>query len=238
MQIKTWQDGWQYILHDAAAMPRPTPEQFDASLWGEKELLVGSAVGRASVSFVRGGMSGKIWALRHYQRGGMARFVLGDRYGWTGLEQTRPWREFHLTASLHAHGLPVPKPVAARVIRSGLIYRGDLITEFIEDAAPVADVLAWRELPARDWNEIGALIAKFQKAGVRHDDINARNILRGGEHGYFLIDFDKAEIVPPGRWQAQNLARFRRSLDKFKAASPKFRFQEADWDAVLAGYDG
>lgn len=236
MRIKTWQQGEQWVLHDADAMPQPSPEQFDASRWGERDLVVGSATGRASVAFVRGGLSGQTWALRHYRRGGMARYVLGDQYLWTGLEQSRPWREFRLTASLHDHGLPVPKPVAARVIRSGLSYRGDLITVFIENAAPLADVLAWRELPEREWKEIGALIRQFQTAGVRHDDINARNILRGSEGGYFLIDFDKAAVVPPGPWRAQNLSRFRRSLDKFKAASPKFRFQEADWDAVLAGY--
>ena len=32
-----------------------------------------------------------------------------------------------------------------------------------------------------------------------------------------LIDFDKACLVPAGPWREQNLARFRRSIDKLRA---------------------
>lgn len=228
--------GEQHILHDAEAMPAPAPSLFDAGRWSEQDRLVGSATGRAAVAFVRGGVNDQVWALRHYQRGGMARFLTRDLYWWSGLEQARPWQEFNLTASLHAHGLPVPRPVAARVVRAGPFYRGDLITVLIEQAVPLADVLAWRELPPQEWSAIGGMIRRFQDAGVRHDDVNARNVLRTPDGRFHLIDFDKAAIQPPGAWQRGNLLRLRRSLEKFKARDASFRFADADWDALLLGY--
>lgn len=236
MRIKTWRSGAQHVLHDADALPQPAPEHFDPAHWRARQLLVGSAPGRAAVAFVRDGLEGQAWALRHYRRGGLMRFVSADLYLWTGLEQTRPFREFRLTAALYDRGLPVPRPVAARVVRAGLLYRGDLVTLCIEDATPLADVLGARELPAGEWHGIGALVRRFQRAGVRHDDINARNLLRGADGGYYLIDFDKAGILPPGPWQEQNLLRLRRSLQKFKAQSPRFRFGDQEWGALLEGY--
>jgi len=235
--VREWHNGAHHVLHDPDAMSHPRAELFTPAYWQTVDRVEGRAQGRGgSVVFVRGGKDGEAWALRHYRRGGQLGRVVRDSYLWLGLAAARPWREFRLTAELRAKGLPVPRPVAAYVERRGLAYRGDLITARIAGAEPLADLLAAGVLPAAQWAALGKMLRRFHASGVRHDDINARNILRDGKGAFHLIDFDKARLLPLGAWQAQNLARFRRSLEKFKSASPGFHFEDADWAALLTGY--
>lgn len=224
--------GGTSILADAAR--GITSDQFDPSWWERGNRLVGHATGRGPVSFVQADT--EVWVLRHYRRGGWAARLSADQYLWTGFENTRPWREWKLTAELFRQGLPVPQPIAARVVRSGMFYRGDLITRRIEPAQTLADVLMAEPLTLHGWRQVGAMLRRFHDAGVRHDDINARNVLRGAGGEFHLIDFDKAAIVPRGGWMSANLERFRRSLKKFKTRAPEFSFSDADWAALLAGY--
>ena len=235
--MKEWHQGAHHVLHDPEAMAQPRAELFTPAYWQTVGRVEGSAQGRGgAVAFVRGGRNDEVWALRHYRRGGQVGRIIHDSYLWLGLAAARPWREFRLTAELHGKGLPVPRPVAAHVERRGLAYRGDLITARIPGADPLADLLAAGALPAAQWTALGKVLRRFHEFGVRHDDINARNILRDATGAFHLIDFDKVRLLPNGPWQAQNLARFRRSLDKFKVASPAFHFGEADWAALLSGY--
>jgi 3-deoxy-D-manno-octulosonic acid kinase len=231
-----WHSGAHHVLHDPAAMPQPRVELFDPAYWQTIGRSDGNAVGRGWVTFVRGGPRDEPWALRHYRRGGYAAKMVRDSYLWLGLEATRPWREYRLTAELHAKGLPVPRVVAAHVERRGLGYRGDLITARIAPADTLADVLAKRPIHAAHWTALGKTLRQFHDAGARHDDINARNILLDGKHQFWLIDFDKAALLPSGPWQAQNLARFQRSLEKFRGATPGFNYTDSDWQALVNGY--
>ena len=235
--MKEWREGAHYILHDPEAMPSPRPELFSAAHWKSLDKVEGTAPGRGAVAFVRGGPRGQVWAVRHYRRGGQVGRWIEDSYLWTGLAATRPWREFQLTHVLRGQRLPVPRPVAAHVVRSGLGYRGDLITERIEGAEPLAQLLERQPLPVEQWTGLGRVLRRFHDAGVRHDDVNARNLLRDAHGQFHLIDFDKARVLPAGAWRAQNLARFRRSLDKFKAAAAGFHFTDVEWTVLMSGYD-
>lgn len=237
MRPEIIQSGNAAILYDADAAPGITQNHFETSWWQAKQAVLGAAPGRASVAFVRAD-KGLVWVLRHYRRGGLTGRVIVDTYFWNGLEQSRPWREWKLTAALHEQGLPVPQPIAARVSRAGLFYRGDLITRRIEPAQTLADLLAAQPLPLDGWRQLGAMLRRFHDAGVRHDDINARNILQDAKGGFHLIDFDKAAIVAPGAWRQRNLARFRRSLEKFVRLSTGFHFAETEWGALMDGYTG
>ena len=120
--------------------------------------------------------------------------------------------------------------------RASPFYGADLLTLRLADTEPLADVLARKALTATHWTVLGKLLHRFHAAGVRHDDINARNVLMDRRGGFYVIDFDKARLLPRGAWQAQNLARFRRSLEKFKAADAGFHFGEDDWQALRSGY--
>lgn len=227
--------GREYILYDESRLAPPASDFFDAARWERAGAVTALAAGRgAAWMFAH---EGREYVLRHYRRGGWIARLSADRYLWTGLERTRAWSEWHLLASLHARGLPVPRPVAARVRRQGYSYRADLVTERIPDAQPLADLLGRSALSAERWAKIGLAIRDLHAAGVRHADLNARNILLDGNGGVFIIDFDKAERRSlRGGWQEGNLARLLRSLEKFRATSIPFHFVATDWRCLLDAY--
>ena len=208
---------------------------FEPDWWKSRGDIVGEATGRGAVLFVR--RERETWALRHFRRGGWMARLSPDQYLWLGLERTRMWREWRMLAELLRRGLPVPRPIAARVMRQGLTYTGDLITRLIEGTQTLANVIVHSALAESEWRSVGALVARFQNHGVRHDDINVRNVLRDQSGGLSLIDFDKARFTEPGAWQLQNLARFRRSLEKLHRHHPGLHFHPRDWLNLLEGYD-
>lgn len=178
--------------------------------------------------------------LRHYQRGGALAGLLGDKYLWPGLSNTRAWREWRLLAELFAQGLPVPQPLAAHVLHNGLFYRADLLTRTIADSQSLSVRLQQQPLQASMWRAIGKLIRRFHLAGVYHADLNAHNILLDKAQAIYLIDFDKGKIMRPtadtSSWQQANLQRLQRSLNKLYAQQSSFEYTESDWDALMHGY--
>ncbi len=224
-----------HILHDRALVPPPGPEFFEAEHWRAVNAVVGAAPGRASACIFRD--RDRVLVLRHYHRGGWAASLSRDHYLWTGLETTRAWREWRLLAALHGSGLPVPRPVAARVLRHGLVYSADLVTEYLPGALPLADLLMRDALPATSWREIGRVIRRFHAHGVHHPDLNARNVLVCPDGAVYLIDFDKGyqDDVNSGS-RRDKLARLQRSLRKFSANEAVFFFDDAAWNGLLAGY--
>jgi len=195
-----------------------------------------AAVGGRGTAWIVPGADGDEWVLRHYRRGGLPARLIEDTYLWTGLEYTRPWREWRLLAELHALGLPVPRPVAARVARDGIGYRGDLITRRVPAARALAEFLAPGTSASIPWRAVGACIRRFHEAGVRHADLNAHNILVDETGGVWLIDFDRGERRSGDTaWKQGNLSRLRRSLDKLDGSDVA---GPAAWDELLAGYRG
>jgi 3-deoxy-D-manno-octulosonic acid kinase len=173
--------------------------------------------------------------LRHYRRGGLVARVNADRFLWTSEMRSRPVREITLNLKLHAAGLPVPLPVAARYEREGLAYRADIITEYLPDTRSLAACMEDGEVGLQAWAAIGRCIRRFHDHGLCHADLNAHNILLRGEE-VLLVDFDRCARRPPGLWRDANLARLRRSLDKLEDARAQRRFDEAQWHCLLAAY--
>ena len=103
-----------------------TLDWFDANYWQQQNKIVGAKKGRATAWFFK--QDELTAVLRHYWRGGLVGKLLSDQYLYPGLEQTRVYKEFSLMSKLIELGLNVPTPIAAKVTRSGLIYRGDIIT--------------------------------------------------------------------------------------------------------------
>lgn len=224
-----------HILHDAALAPAPGPEFFDAAHWRSRDAVVDEARGRGAVCVFR--CSGRLFVLRHYHRGGWVANLSRDRYWWAGLDNTRAWREFRLLADLYGLGLPVPRPVAARVLRRRLRYSADLVTAYIPDTMPLADRLARDSLPAETWRGIGEVVSRFHAHGVYHADLNARNILLGPAGAVYLVDFDKGHRADPDpRLMLGNLERLQRSLHKLLRGEPNLHFRSVDWSELLSGY--
>lgn len=228
------QHGSRYYLWDSRVIDTIDDALFDPAAWARNGALAGEAGGRGTAYFLQRD-NGDQWVLRHSRRGGAAARLSNDRYVWLGLRRCRVIREWHLLAEMRSRELPVPAPVAARVIRSGPVYRGDLITGRVPAARPLSDRLARQALSDTVWEAIGAAVARLHRAGVDHHDLNARNILVGDDGAVTLIDFDKSRLRAPGRWCEQNTARLRRSLDKFAGQNPDLHFSEADWHAFQRG---
>lgn len=229
--------GAQTLLYDAETLAHPMPGHFEPDWWRAQGRLSGQAQsGRGATWFVQPEGREERWALRHYRRGGLIAKLIYDHYLWMGLAHTRAWREWHLTAHLFGLGLPVPRPVAARVRRSGLLYRADLLTAVIPEVRQLTDWLGDIDLPLAEWRALGQLLRRFHQAGLDHHDLNCDNLLRRADGSLFLLDFDRCHLRQPGAWQAANLARLQRSLLKRQRQGRVRFFTEDHWQSLLAGY--
>ena len=221
------------MLYDASRCGQPDERIFERDTWRRRGALEETAGGRGTVAFVRDGE--RRWVLRHYRRGGLVAKLLGDRYLWTGAEHTRAFREWRLLRELRAAGLPVPAPVAARYERRGLVYRADLITEELPTRNTLARALAAAPLDAAAWRAVGACVGRLHAHGVHHADLNAHNLLLGPPGAVYVLDFDRGCIRPRGAWEQAVLERLQRSLRKVTSGLPPDRFDDAAWQALLAG---
>jgi 3-deoxy-D-manno-octulosonic acid kinase len=228
-------DGECAILFDTGSGAEAHPRWFELTWWEAQGQAVPASAGRGPTWFV--GAPGAQWVLRHYHRGGAIGRWVADRYLWLGLERARPFVEFRLTQRLAALGLPVPRPVAARVLHAGPTYTGDLITERIPGAKPFSALLEAAPVPVTAWRAIGRCIRRFHDHGAYHADLSAGNIMIDGAERVFLIDFDRGGLRASGAWRAANLSRLKRSLTKISRDLPPDRFRLADWTALQDGYD-
>ncbi|MGE6607936.1 3-deoxy-D-manno-octulosonic acid kinase [Halomonas sp. NPDC076908] len=222
------------ILHDADSLcdapgtHQIHPDLFTADYWRERGLIVGEAPGRGSSLFLQATPTEQ-WVLRPYRRGGLIAKMSEKRYVWTGVERTRAFRELRLTATLFEQGLPVPKPVACRVVRFGLTYEAALITVRVPGATALAERVVNHAADDALLQRVGAMIKRFHDAGLDHVDLNARNILIAPSGEPWLIDLDRCRLRQPGnKWQNKNLARLERSLIKFKS--------QDQYLSILRGY--
>jgi 3-deoxy-D-manno-octulosonic acid kinase len=207
---------------------------FDPAHWQARSAVIGEARGRgAALVFEH---EGRRFVLRHYRRGGLVARLSADRYLWLGEGLARPVRELKLNLRMHAAGLPVPLPVAARFQRDGFSYSGDLITELLPDTQTLAQRLDTEEVGLSTWAAIGRCLRRFHDYGLCHSDLNAHNILLRGVEEVFLIDFDNGRRRRPGLWRDANLSRLRRSLDKLEDSRPQRRFDDAQWHCLLSAY--
>ncbi|WP_035387177.1 3-deoxy-D-manno-octulosonic acid kinase [Ferrimonas senticii] len=178
------------------------------------------------------------YVLRHYYRGGLPGKVIEDVYLWSGLENTRAYKELKLLEQIQQLGLPACLPVAARLERHGFSYRADLITKRLDGCVDLVKALSHAPLTPARWQQLGQVLAQFHQAGVYHADLNARNILLD-EQQFYLIDFDQGRIrKPEAKWQQANLARLQRSLQKEALRVAGLQWQESDWQALMRGYQG
>src|SRR5690606_15004626 len=128
-----------------------------------------------------------------------------DGFLWPGESHTRCFREWRLLRHMMMLGLPVPRPVAARYHRRGIIYTQDLITVRIPDVEPLSTRLARKKAERETWTAVGACVARFHAAGVWHADLTAHNLQIDTGDRIFLLDFDRGRLrAEGGRWRRQN----------------------------------
>ncbi len=226
----------QHLLYDSAILTEIAPSFFDSTEWHQRNAVFGEAEGRGTALFVSQGAYR--FVIRHYRRGGLLSNLNSDHYLWNGLENTRAWREWHLLSRMYQEGLPVPRPVGARVERIGFRYRADLSTFFLPDCESIASRLRAGAVTKALWIKVGRTIRRFHDAGYCHADLNTHNVLIDASAKVYLIDFDKGrQWQDRDDWKSANLKRFHRSLLKVTKASVGV-FSNEDWQACLGGYHG
>ena len=225
--------GGMVTIHDRGRYPEFAPHWFDRDWWQAEGARRHSVTGRAGVLMLDRG--DETWVYRHYHRGGLVSRLVYDQYLWTGAERSRPIREWRLLDMLSRQGLPSPRPVAARAVRSGAIYRADVLTVLIPGTVPLSSLLGevWGETPL--WRAIGRMLARFHAAGCDHPDLTAHNVLVDAARQPFLVDFDNARLRRPGPWRQAGVERFRRSLRKVSLETGT-HFDETAWRTVTAAY--
>ncbi|NJD32430.1 MAG: 3-deoxy-D-manno-octulosonic acid kinase [Gammaproteobacteria bacterium] len=221
------------MLYDASCIDQPREELFEPGYWRSRDALAEAPGGRGTVAFIHDGE--KRWVLRHYRRGGFVARLLDDAYLWTGAGRTRAFAEWRLLRQLAQWRLPVPRAVAARYARSGLLYRAALITEELPTRLTLAQALGRQSLGPDRWRSVGRCIGRLHAHGVRHADLNAHNLLLGEGDDVYVLDFDRGRVVGRGAWERRVLARLRRSLEKVSRGLPPQRFGVEQWSELLKG---
>ena len=235
--VKTQTDGKEFIKFDSAVLPECEAKHFSPRYWQQQKAIAGNSTGRATVWFIQQGDHGML--LRHYYRGGLVGKVNKDRFWREPEQQSRAIKEFDLLTQLVEKGLPVPKPIAARMIKTGLFsYRADILVEVIPGAVDVFRLLRERQLPAKQWHALGAVVRRMHDENVYHSDLNCHNLMLDDHDSPWIVDFDKCGFKENGQWKQENLARLKRSLLKEKAKNETFYWkQERDWPEFLTGYE-
>lgn len=203
-----------HILYDAAQGGKVHEHIFAPAYWRTLDALGQSLGGRGSAWRIQA--DNIDWVLRNYRRGGLPGKFIHGWYLFTGFESTRAWREWRLLAHMFEAGLPVPRPVAARVQRGILGYRAAIITTTVPGVS-FASLVTKEKVDDNVWQGIGRTIRRVHDAGVWHADLNAHNIMVNGEQlpDVYLLDFDRGRLRPQDTaWREANLARLRRSLKK------------------------
>ena len=209
-------------------------EHFDHEFWQHQPGFQATIGGRGGSCLIE--IDGRKAVLRRYRRGGIMGGVLSDQYLWLGASLSRPWCEWEILMRARAADLPVPEPLAACICRSGLLYRAALITAFLEDTEMMTQRLQRQKLSRECWNNLGLMIKRMHLAGIRHVDLTSDNLLMDSKDRFYLVDFDKAQIMRNlDDWQWQPLYRFQRSLEK-RHRQQHLHYDGDDWQAMMDGY--
>jgi 3-deoxy-D-manno-octulosonic acid kinase len=213
----------------------PDASLFDPAKWMKNGAVTGTASGRGSTFFLNTDFGPA--ALRLYKRGGWPAKLSEDRYFYTGIERSRPYREFHLLRKMSEAGLPVPAPIAVLIDNSMLTYRGALLLDQIENVTPLSDSLGIVPANSDIWANTGTCIRKFHEAGVDHVDLNASNLLIDARvNKVFLVDFDRCTYTPGNPVNGEsNLARLKRSFAKLWPDNGQVSLDDC-WQALLNAY--
>lgn len=210
--MKTVQLDNQTIWYDETLLKEDPKQVFDAEFWQNASNVIGSAQGRGTTWFVQTETIEA--ALRHYRRGGLFGKLVEDSYLFSSWEKTRSYQEFQLLNTLIEAGVNVPRPIAARTVKSGVTYKADLLSEKIPNARDLVSILMEKPLPAEMYQKIGYEIRKMHDAQVNHTDLNIHNILIDVQDKVWIIDFDKCYQQSGNGWKQSNLDRLRRSFEK------------------------
>ena len=175
--------------------------------------------------------------VRHSRHGGLLAAVTGDRF----LAPTRAPHELATSLRLSSAGVATPELIAYAIYRAGgPLRRSDVATREVTGGRDLADLLgdaqARRDL-AGVFDATALLLRALARAGARHRDLNAANVLvASGDDGAqraYVLDVDRVTFGTPGDTAiaTQNFERLARSLRKLRA-SGRVALSDAELSAL------
>jgi hypothetical protein len=160
--------------------------------------------------------------VRRSRHGGWLAPLTGEIF----LSPTRAPHELEVSLRLARDGVPTPEVVAYSTYEvAPLLRRADVATREVSGAADMAQTLQRESGPAavRDIvRAVARLLARMASAGVRHPDLNVRNVLisrdENGNREAWLLDVDRVWFDTPRhpRVMEANFSRFARSVRKLR----------------------
>ena len=182
--------------------------------------------------------------VRHARRGGALRGLLGDRY----VGAPRFVRELDISGRLNRAGVSTPRVLVGVKYPGILVHRADVATERV-DGTDLFTLFFGQNPPEGDsrsavFRAVGALVRKLHNAGYVHPDLQLRNVLVSPLSSHsspltWLLDVDTCRSISPrdDASRRANLARFRRSWDKWNALEGS-HLTDDDLAAFMDCYEG
>jgi 3-deoxy-D-manno-octulosonic acid kinase len=153
--------------------------------------------------------------VRHNRHGGLFAPLTRDLF----LAPTRAPHELEVSLALTQAGVPTPELLAYAVYPpGGVLQRSDVCSREIPRSRDLAEVLMKGSDAERESALLGAarLAAMLARAGARHHDLNAKNVLLTDGKAY-VLDVDRVTLgMDPGEALRGNLARLEHSLRKWR----------------------
>jgi tRNA A-37 threonylcarbamoyl transferase component Bud32 len=153
--------------------------------------------------------------VRHNRHGGVFAALTGDRF----LAPTRAPRELALSRALRERGVPTPEILAYAIYPPvGILQRSDVCSHEIAPSRDLAAVILREHADSRfgGLEMAAALVAMLSRAGARHHDLNAKNVLIS-DHLAYVLDVDRVSFgESPAAALEKNLRRLIRSLRKWR----------------------
>lgn len=153
--------------------------------------------------------------IRHNRHGGAFARITRDLF----IAPTRAPYELEVSRTLAQLGVATPEIVAyALYPRGGLLQRSDVCSREIPGGRDLADVLTGSGEAERTvaLDATARLVGQLSRAGARHPDLNAKNVLVATDRAY-LLDVDRVVLgVAPDTALDRNLERLARSLRKWR----------------------
>jgi hypothetical protein len=195
----------------------------DGSLYhaAARDLGARPLAGRGIAYAVALPVSGTRAVVRHNRHGGLLAPITRDLF----LPPTRAPHELAIALRLRELGVPTPEILMYGTAPAPFPFcRADVVTREIHDSRDLSAYIAPSEPDASRrsaWTATRALVRTMNEAGVRHHDLNVKNVLLAGsenELAAYLLDVDRVTFGAPHSSDVAeaNAARLLRSARKWR----------------------
>jgi tRNA A-37 threonylcarbamoyl transferase component Bud32 len=187
-----------------------------------RDLAARSLQGRGVAYAIALPASGTRAVVRHNRHGGLLAPLTRDLF----LPPTRAPRELAIAQRLNTLGVSTPDVLMYGTSPAPFPFfrRADVVTREIDGGRDLATFLSPQASDsdrAAAWEATRQLVEQMSAAGVRHHDLNVKNVLLAREDGVlkaFLLDVDRVTFDEPdsAEVRAGNVARLLRSARKWR----------------------